>query len=114
MHELSIAQSIVTQLEQTVAAEKAVRVVRVDLAVGALSGVDPEALRFVYPVATDGTVAAASELVIEEVPSSVHCNACGSDTTPCFPFFVCEECASRDVNVLSGRELLIRSLELET
>ena len=114
MHELSIAQSIVEQLEETTRAEGAIRVRRVTLTVGALSGVDPEALRLAYPVATEDTCAAGSDLVVEEVPSSVHCNACGQDSTPQFPFFVCETCGSQDVRVISGRELLISSVELET
>ena len=113
MHELSIAQALVEQVEAAAAKEQAIRVTRVVIAVGALSGVEPEALRSIFPLVAEDTVAAGAELVIEQVATRVKCRACGQES-PAEGFFIgCPACASKDVELISGRELNIKSIELE-
>ena len=113
MHELSIAQALVEQVETAAAKEQAIRVVRVVIAVGALSGVEPEALQGLFPLVADGTVAAAAELVVEKVPARVKCRGCGHETETDAFFMGCATCGSKDVDLVAGRELNITSIELE-
>ncbi len=114
MHELSIAQALVEQVEASAKKEQALRVVRVVIAVGALSGVEPEALRAIFPLVAEETVAADSELVIERVAARVRCRACGHEAPTDDSFFIgCAACGSRDVELVAGRELNITSIELE-
>jgi len=113
MHELSIAQALAGELESIVRSEGARAVSRVTLAVGALSGVEPEALRLAFPVAMEGTAAAHAELVLQRIPAQVRCRTCGQDTEPDFPVFVCGHCGSSDIDIAAGRELLIQSVELD-
>ena len=112
MHELSIAQAIVKQLEQVSAEHDGAHVTQVHLRVGTLSGVDPEALRTVFPLAADGTVAAQAELDIKDIDARIRCKACSRESSPCFPFLACELCGSTDTENLQGHELLIQSVEL--
>ena len=44
--------------------------------------------------------------------ASATCRACRTTFTPESPFFVCETCGSMEVDVEGGRDLLIRSVEL--
>lgn len=113
MHELSIAQALIEQVEAAAAKEHALRVVRVVITVGALSGVDPEALRSLFPLVAEGTVTAEAELVIEQVATRVRCRACGQETPAEESFSGCAVCGSKDVEVSAGRELNIKSVELE-
>lgn len=113
MHELSIAQALVERVEAVAARERATRVVRVAIVVGALSGVDPDALMAAFPLVAEGTTAAGAELLIERVPARVRCRACGHEAATCESFIGCAACGSRDVELVSGRELDIRSVELE-
>lgn len=113
MHELSIAQALVEQVERVVLAEKASRANRVTIAVGALSGADPEALRGAFPLVAEGTRAEGAELVVEVVPARVHCAACGAESVAANYFVGCAACESRDVELVSGRELHIQSVEVE-
>ena len=114
MHELSIAQALVEQVEQVVAAEGAARATKVMIAVGALSGADPEALRSAFPLVAEGTTAEGAELIVEWVPVRVRCLECGSEFVADDGFMGCAVCASREVEWLSGRELHIQSIEVET
>jgi len=113
MHELSIAQALVEQIEQVVVAEGATRATKVMIAVGALSGADPEALRAAFPLVAEGTAAEGAELIVEQVAARVHCSACGGESVVDAWSLGCAVCASREVELVSGRELHIQSVELE-
>lgn len=113
MHELSIAQALVEQVEKVVLAEGALHANKVMIAVGALSGADPEALRGAFPLVSEGTAAEQAELIIEVVAARVRCSACGSETVAENYFVGCAVCGSREVELISGRELHVQSIELE-
>ncbi len=112
MHELSIAQALVEQVELAAKKEQATRVERVVIVVGALSGADPEALRGAFPLVAEGTVAEGAELVVETVAARVKCRPCGHESTAGDYFIGCAKCGSRDVELVSGRELNIKSIEV--
>ncbi|MCS6773263.1 MAG: hydrogenase maturation nickel metallochaperone HypA, partial [Thermoflexales bacterium] len=57
MHELSIALSLVESVESAARQAGAQRVTRIQLQLGALSGVVKEALLFSYDIAAQGTLA---------------------------------------------------------
>ncbi len=112
MHELSIAEALISEVETLAECERAVAVRRVVLMLGDLSGVDPEALRTAFPVAAEGSRAAEAELVIEKVSARVRCSVCGH-TEPADDYAViCSLCGAVAVEITEGRELLIKSLEL--
>jgi hydrogenase nickel incorporation protein HypA/HybF len=107
MHELSICTSIARIVEQHAAGRP---VDRVMLDVGHLRQVVPETLRYSWEIVVSDTDLAGSSLVIEHVPAVIACRSCGTDTIIDVPVFRCG-CGSTDVEVTSGRELLVRSLE---
>jgi len=115
MHELSIAVSLVDEVMLATEDARrndafAVRAVR--LALGALSGVDAQALRFCYRAACEGTFLEGSELVIEDVPVVVHCAACSLETRPAtIQHLVCSHCSVAG-QVIQGHELEISALEV--
>jgi len=93
MHELGIMSSAVDAALEEARARGAARVHRMVLRIGALSGVDPDALRFAFDSATADTPAAEAELVVEEVPVRVHCDACAVDFETEDRFvFSCPQC----------------------
>jgi hydrogenase nickel incorporation protein HypA/HybF len=112
MHELSVAVALVQQAED--ALTPAVRrVTRVGIAVGVLSGVDPEALRMAFPAAAEGTRLAGASLAVRLIAAQTRCAACGDTTTPDVPYFICGACGSAEITIAAGRELLLERLECE-
>jgi hydrogenase nickel incorporation protein HypA/HybF len=110
MHELSIADAVVTIASRHAAGR---RVTRVDVRVGHLRQVVPDSLVFAFELVAAGTELEGAELVIEEVPARVRCRACTAETTlEQFPAH-CDECGGFDVEVIGGEELLVDSLEIE-
>ncbi|MEM1115948.1 MAG: hydrogenase maturation nickel metallochaperone HypA [Bacteroidota bacterium] len=114
MHELSIATSLVRLAEASAREAGAARVTRVHLRLGALAGVVREALDFAYEVATEGTLLAGSELVVDDVPVAVWCPACEAERTlPTIHRFRCPTCDTPTPDVRAGRELEISHLDVE-
>ena len=77
MHELSIANNLVTIASEAICSdsesdpEAIGQVSEVHLRLGALAGVVEDALMFCYDIATEGTLLEGSRLVIEAVPVTV-------------------------------------------
>jgi hydrogenase nickel incorporation protein HypA/HybF len=113
MHELSIAQALVTELTEIARREKGARITAVALSVGTLAGVDGEALRFVFPFAAQGTMAEGARLDLKVIPSRLTCKTCGRSAEATPPFAVCA-CGSADVEIAGGRDLTITSVEIES
>lgn len=110
MHELSITRNIVA-----IACERAGqrRVHAVHLQIGALSGVDAEAVRFCYDLCTEGTVAAGSRLEIEAVPGSARCQECSRTLPLSEPIALCPCERRAPLTRLTGGELLVTAMEVE-
>ena len=108
MHELSIAQSVV----EAVCERAGGRTVRsITLEVGALTAVVPDAMLFCFDLVTEGTVAEGARLDIDWRPGATHCRSCGADAEMTDAIPLCP-CGSADVDVIAGRDLRIRSMEV--
>jgi hydrogenase nickel incorporation protein HypA/HybF len=108
VHELSVAGSVV---EAVLGRTGEARVTVLRLAVGRLSGVVPDALRFCFDLVVEGTPLEGAELLIEEPAGRARCSACGADFAVDDLVLLCP-CGSADVAVTAGRELLVRSVEV--
>ena len=108
MHELGIAQEIVSIVSER-SGGRAVR--RIVLEVGKLSAVLPEALLFCFDLATEGTAAQGARLEIVEIDGLGRCRACGASVPLPRPFGRCA-CGGSDLEWLRGEELKIREMEV--
>ena len=112
MHELSICNALVEQVERIAAENGAGRVARIELLIGPLSGIETDLLRRAYPLATAGTVAADAELVIETSDVVVRCSQCGSESSVAPNRLLCGACGDFRTRVVSGEEMILKRLEL--
>lgn len=112
MHELSIALSMIEQIEEETAKHGGGRVETVFVRVGVLSGVDTQALLFAYKLACEGTDLQGSQLQIEPVPLLVYCPRCSSTHTPGPSDITCPRCITPAQEILQGRELEVRAFEM--
>jgi hydrogenase nickel incorporation protein HypA/HybF len=112
VHELSVAQSLLEIVEQEARPYSGARVTWIKLRIGQLSAVVPDALRFAFDAITRGGIAEGAVLEIEEVPLKIRCHQCDKAFTIDDPFMVCPRCGGSAVEMVSGRELEIRSMEI--
>lgn len=89
------------------------RVHRIVLRIGALSGVEPEALRFAFEAVTPGTPAADAELEIENIPARAYCRRCAEEfSAPDSFVFACPKCGAPAGEFRTGRELELSRMEI--
>jgi len=113
MHESGIALSLLEIIEQEVLPYKGSKVINVKLRIGRISGVMPDALRFAFEALSTGGVADGASLEIEEVPIAIRCNTCKKVSVSDAPFMVCPHCKGVEVEMIGGRELEIREMEID-
>ena len=112
MHELAVCQGLMKEVRRVARAAGADRVVSVTVRIGPLSGVEPQLLQSAFPLASAGTVAADSKLIIERAAVRVRCQRCGGESEAASSRLLCGFCGHWQVQVLSGEELLLARVEL--
>jgi hydrogenase nickel incorporation protein HypA/HybF len=113
MHELSIMQGALDAVVAEAQRQGARRVLRVRMAVGALTSLVPDSLQFAFECLREDTVASDAELDIESIAASCYCETCRSEFEPPTFLYCCPGCGRSDCRVLRGREVEVRSMEVE-
>ncbi len=114
MHELSIVQALIEQVEREVRrAGQPGRVVKLGLTIGRFSGVCPESLRFAFDLLVPETPLAGAAVEIAEPGAVCACRACGRRTEIAELVFQCPECQSDDVAIEGGQDLVLQTIEVE-
>lgn len=113
MHEMSIAESILDIVRETLRNNEQGKLLSVTVEIGELTAVIPESLDFCFQALVEETPYKGAKLVIKNVPLKGKCVKCKKD----FPIknyaFICPFCESLEVQVTGGQELKVTELEVE-
>jgi len=110
MHEMALA----TAIRDTVLRHaEGRRVSTVRMRVGTMRQVVPESLDFYFGVVARGTLCDGSRLELQVIPSVLRCGACGESWQPEAPSFRCPSCDRPKVELVSGGELEVESIDVE-
>ena len=102
-------EAVLTQARE----HNATKVHRVVLRVGALAGVELDALRFAFGAVTRGTAASEADLELETVPARGRCADCDLEFDVRSDFiFTCPKCGRISGELVQGRELELRRIEM--
>ena len=112
MHEMSICQGLMDQVERIAQEKGASCVDSIVLSIGPLSGVEPDLLNRAYEAARLKTVAENADLRIETGPIVVECRSCGASGEVGVNRLLCPSCGDWKVDLVQGDELLLMRLEL--
>ena len=114
MHEFSICEGLVNAvLAELDNQPPGSRLRKTSIVVGDMRQIVPDTLRFAYETLTRDTRAANSKLEITRIPITIHCRACNSEAEIEDQLFVCKSCGAADVDIVTGKELHLASLEIE-
>ena len=114
MHELSVCQALIREVEAIAREHEARMVDQIVVRLGPLSGVEAHLLEQAYPLACAGTVAESAELVVEPVPVRVACKTCGAETEAKVNRLVCGECGDWQTRLVGGDEMVLASVSMMT
>jgi hydrogenase nickel incorporation protein HypA/HybF len=113
MHELSVAQALVEQIDAIVHEQHAGRATSFRLRIGPLSGVVPELLASAFSLAAAGSRADQAAMELVEAPVRVRCQTCGAETEAAMNRLLCGACGDWHTQLISGDELILESVELQ-
>ena len=113
MHELAITHNMLNiALEEAKAAE-ATRITKINLVIGELSGVVGDCVQFYFDFLKKDGAAAEATIDFEMVPAQLRCRDCLTDFNPQDSLWICPNCQSSAVEIISGRDCYIESMEVE-
>ena len=113
MHELSITQSILSiALEQAKKAQ-ASKITKINLTLGELSGIVSECVQFYFELLSKDTIAAGANLSFDLPATQLRCLNCQTTFSPDDLNWTCPNCHEQKVEIISGRECHVESIEVE-
>ena len=113
MHEMSLCEGILQVLEEQASAQGFARVNCVWLEIGALSGVEIEAMRFGFDAVMKGSLANGARLEIIRLPGRAWCMQCAKPVEVAQRYDACPDCGGVQLQVTGGDEMRIKELEVE-
>ena len=123
MHEIAIAQQIAAKVISEAAKAKAKSVMKVEIAVGDLTFLDPVNIAMWVREGLRDSAAGDAAITIDVVRSTLTCGDCGFVGHPKMPEhhdhhlplppLSCPHCGSPDVRLEEQRDCLLKRIELE-
>lgn len=113
MHEMGLMMSIIESVEESARQAGATSVIRIDLSVGEMTEAVGEALTFAFDALTEGTLCQGAQLDIEYIKPLSRCLDCGEEFEHDRYHMACPVCDSWNTTLLAGRDLYIKSIEVD-
>jgi len=112
MHELSIALGIVKIAEDETKKANAKKVIKIELEIGILAGVEIDSLNFIWSSAVQDTVLEKAEKEILIIEGEGKCIDCDTKFSMKNVYDCCPNCGSNFKGILQGKELKVKTLEV--
>jgi hydrogenase nickel incorporation protein HypA/HybF len=113
MHELSVAQSIVSIAENAAPKTPDTTITSIHLQIGELSGIELEPLRFAFSIIKKDTILEHAELDIELVRGEAECPQCKTVFPMHYYGASCPTCGNYFIHVSKGREMKVINLVVD-
>jgi hydrogenase nickel incorporation protein HypA/HybF len=110
MHEYSLVRALADRVEQEARSRRAVAVHRLTVAIGAVSGVEPELFETAFSLCREG-ILADTRLEIRRVEAAWSCPSCGHDVSG-DTVLRCAACGEA-AKLSGGDELILEQIEME-
>lgn len=113
MHELSIADAVLSAVRAEAERHPGARLTKVGVRVGELSGVNADALSFCFESLVQGTELEPLALEVEACPRRHRCPRCSCTFAVVDYDVACPDCGASPTDCIGGDELELAYLEVE-
>jgi len=110
MHEYSLVRALADRVEEEARARRAVAVHRLTVAIGAVSGVEPELFETAFTLCREG-ILTDTQLEIRRIEAAWSCPSCGREI-PADAALQCAPCGEA-ARLSGGDELVLEQIEME-
>jgi len=111
VHEYSIAASLLRQAEEHAQKHAASRVVRLEICVGELAGVEVPLLETAWSLVRERSLCGDASLAVRRQPARWECGRCGEPVARGLALR-CERCGA-PARLVEGDELVLERIEME-
>jgi hydrogenase nickel incorporation protein HypA/HybF len=112
MHEMALCEGVIDIIEAEARRQSFSRVTTVWLEIGALSQVEPDAMRFCFDVVAAHSIAARARLEIVRSPGAAWCMTCVKAVTVERRYDACPFCGGYQLQITGGEEMRVKELEV--
>ena len=113
MHEMSLCESVLQLVEEAAAKQQVSKVKWLQLEIGALAGVEVEAMRFCFDVVASNSVLDGATLDIVQPAGKAWCMQCAKTIEVKERYQPCPDCGGYQLQVTGGDEMRVKELEVE-
>lgn len=111
MHEMAIAQGLINAVLAAARNNNAALVEKVEVTIGEMQLVVPEALETAFEAVSRGTPAEGARLVLLTERIRMHCRKCGVEFETGIQQFLCPRCGQAVGEVVAGNDIVLTSIE---
>ena len=113
MHEMSVAESLLTIISDEAAKHNA-KPIGAKISCGTLNPINDEVLSFAFDAITKGTSYEGMKLQVEHKPIKAQCRNCNEKFNIEFSSPECPKCGSEDFVLMPDAPLILEEIELQT
>lgn len=114
MHEIGITRNMFELVLKEAEKADARKVSKIDLVIGEMTGALGNSVRFYFDLLSKGTIVEGAEVSIRMVPPRVLCRNCNKTSgLERRRHWKCPHCEDDRMQIIAGRELIVKSIEVE-
>lgn len=113
MHEMALIENVLRIVNGEGKKANAEKILSITIRMGEYSDVVPRILREYFAIASKGSIAEGAKIILNRVPAVMKCRECGWKGSVQHGNVVCGECQSTNLQLISGREFIVESLEAQ-
>ncbi len=110
MHEVSLAQSVLSIVEEAALRDKFTQVSEISISIGKLAGVEIDSFIFALENLGQGTILNNTKISITQPEALANCMTCAHEFSTNERWQSCPNCQSNDIKVTDGLQLKIVDL----
>ena len=113
MHEYSVVQALLEQIEDVAEQNEASKVTKIVVKIGVMSGIEAHLLEIAFNTFKEKTICDGAEFVMNIQTLKIRCNSCLRESELEKIHYCCQVCGSTDITVIDGEDMFLMSLEME-
>ena len=113
MHEYSIVQSLIESCDEQAKSNNAIKVTKVVVKIGVMSGVEPYLLQEAFELFKEDTICDGCEFVMNIQKVKIECLTCKEVNELEKNEYCCPTCRGVDIKIIDGEDMFLMQLELE-
>jgi hydrogenase nickel insertion protein HypA len=113
LHEYSVVQALLEQIEGIAEENGAKNVTKIVTKIGVMSGIEAHLLEVAFNTFKERTICDGAEFVMHIQPITIECRSCGEIGELEKIHYCCQKCESTDIKVTDGEDMFLMSVEME-